>query len=155
MGQESICGLNLKETTCSEMTIKTVPAIDFQVRFMDGLVELFNSVEQPKIATALFTPLENSPLNVTIIPVSILDTPNHVSTGFQVITRLHSNATDKLEAYSSVLMMYKLFVNFIEKLSKREGLTYLHNFAITNSGEATISLTFNKQFDALTSAQSI
>lgn len=146
MGQESICGLNIDTSQCTTFTVQAVKAFDFQVWFIDAIAELFEK-HTPNLPFSLFDPKEGASKSVALTPgqiqnVAVTPDLNH---GFTFAFKVYTTETAIAKAYSDLLSIGSIIINYIETLAKRKVLTFEANYVINNSNEATLSLSFRKR----------
>jgi hypothetical protein len=147
MGQESICGLATINPTCQEIIFKSVPALDFQVWFIQSLSDLCQHTK-PTLSPSLFEPKELGDLKVTIVPLGLANLGTegqNLSSSFTFRINLQTSNTNKVSAYANLLKIATTIINYIEVLAKRKSLTFTANLGIVNSAEANIALTLNKR----------
>jgi hypothetical protein len=143
-GQDAICGVSIT-TECPSIEIKPIPALDFQLTFIDSLAIILKSSTQPIISVSLFDRIENQTNQVVIQPLEISNLHQVIqSRGFGIRLTFYCNEETIYKAYSTVLAMVKIVINAVDTLNKRFGLTYSARLGIINSGQATLTLAITK-----------
>jgi hypothetical protein len=143
-GQQAICGVAV-ETNCPTIEIKDIPAIDFQLTYLDALADILKLSVVPKITPSLFIPIETITAQVVIVPTEINNLHQVTQArAFGIRLDLYSNHQTIEKAYGEVLSMIKIIINALTVLNNRYGLTYSVRLGIINSGQSTLFLTLNK-----------
>jgi hypothetical protein len=144
MEGQNFCGVSVTPD-CGEIEIQGIPALDFQLWFIDNLAELLNKSVKPKIVPKLFIADDVSDNQVVISPVAV-DALHFVQSrkvlGFRL--ELYSNEEQVERAYAKILAMVKITINLIDVLTKRKPFVYESRFNVTQSGEARLDITITK-----------
>lgn len=144
MEGQNFCGQSVT-IDCPEIQIQGIPTLDFEVWFIDNLASLLSKSVSPKITPQFFLPNTELSMQVVISPVEI-DNLHFIQAERSLAFRLglYSNKEATAEAYADVLAMVKVTLNIIETLSNRKSFRYATRFAVSQSGEAILTVTITK-----------